>query len=198
MAKVQTRRTVSLSRRLKDSLEDYANRHGIAMSAFTEFVLESAIGLPLDAAGFDAWFAKRAHIVAAAQLSAAKQSWDGQARQRRAESLAARAARDERRAARTKLKQSRRAAIAARLEAREKSGSVVLCTACDDSGHNRSTCPRVYGPKKPPRRTRSVSDQAVAYRARYGGSLEDVAARFGITRQAVQQREDLLRKAGVL
>jgi hypothetical protein len=194
MARVQTRRSISVSRRLNSALDDYSARHDIAMSAFTEFVLERAIARPLDVAEFDAWFAKRAHVIASQQRVSAATSLAARDPGLIEIRKARRAAKEQRKAARN----ARRAIRDARCDARAEAGTDRACTACNGPGHHRTTCPLMHGPVPPPRRTFSMSDQAAMFRIKHGVSLADAASRFGVTRQAVHQRETKLRAAGVL
>lgn len=74
MAKTQSRRTISVSRRLLERLKPYAEAQGVALSALAEFVLEQQLGKQLDAAAFDRWFAVRAARIAELQRAGGRAS----------------------------------------------------------------------------------------------------------------------------
>lgn len=55
MARVQTRRTVSMSRGTKTRLAEYCESNGIPESALVEFLVEQQLDRPLDRVAYEAY-----------------------------------------------------------------------------------------------------------------------------------------------
>lgn len=194
MAKRQTRRTISLSRGLMDSLKVYAEGADVAVSAYAEFILEHAVASPLDTTAFNAWHAAREGRLEVVRMGgleayrlrhAKSEESAAEFRRLREDRLRVLAEATARRVARREARAELQRAEAERRRLRKESQRGYLCRQCDRPGHNRSTCPELY---PTPKETGSPSEMAAKHRAKHGGTLAEVAQAFGVSRQAISQQ----------
>lgn len=184
--KRQGRRTISVSRGLLDRATSYARENGnVPVSVLAEFALERQVAAPLDRAAFAAWNKARLDRVAVQQRAggasgalARAQVIAARAAAMSAEQAAAESARAVARAAKI-ARSKRRAKLRATI-----GGRVILCTVCDQPGHNASRCPTIV---TGPTLTGSPSEQAAQLAATEQLPLQVAADRRGVTRQAVDR-----------